>query len=290
MKRYHSYYDGSLIYSENNYVVIKDKTIVLDEILTDHFALIKRLLRKDIHFVKLYDRYIIICIKKKILIYEDFKLVKIIKLRGSRVLRNGVSFINNYMFFGDYISNKDRENVYIYKVNLNTLELNVFFTFNNVRHVHFIVQDKIYNDKLIVGTGDKDQESKILIIDVYNKEVEVLREGKQDYRAVSILQVDNYLIWGSDDPDDDNYIFRLDRFSKKLEKLKKIDGPAYYSAQDKKGYLYIASTIEDRKRHKAIIYISKDNGNSWEIYKKFKKDIWHTKYFGYGIVEFFDKH
>ena len=49
--------------------------------------------------------------------------------------------------------------------------------------------------------------------------------------------------------------------------------------------MFIATTIEDRKKHKAIIYKS-SNGVKWDKYIEFKKDLFHVKYFGYGTIEF----
>ncbi len=109
--------------------------------------------------------------------------------------------------------------------------------------------------------------------------------GSQAWRAVSLLQTDGCLIWGSDSEDEQNYIYRYDLSKKKLTKLFLIPGPAYYSTIDKKSIFYIGTTVEDRGRHKACIYRSVD-GTQWEQLRYFRKDIWHSKYFGYGTVEF----
>jgi hypothetical protein len=71
----------------------------------------------------------------------------------------------------------------------------------------------------------------------------------------------------------------------KLKKLKKIAGPAYYSTTTLNGEMYLATTVEDRKKHKAIIYSSK-HSSDWFVYEKFKKDPFHTMYFGYGVINF----
>jgi len=286
MLRYHEFKEKYIIYSKNNKIFLNDKIIEISGILSDKFDLLKRLLRNDIFFVKQFEDILVVCKKAKLLIYKDFKLEKEIPLKGSRILRNGFAKVDNYLFFGDYFSNKDRVPVNLYRVSLDTFEYEIFYQFNWIRHIHFVINDKKNPTNLIIGTGDLDSESGLYYLNLNDKTLIPIREGKQDYRAVSLLQVDNFFIWGSDDPNGENYIYKMDRDELKEKNLYKIDGPAYYSTMDKKGNLYIATTIEDRKRHKAIIYISEDNGDTWKIYKEFKKDIWSCKYFGYGVVEF----
>lgn len=116
-------------------------------------------------------------------------------------------------------------------------------------------------------------------------DLQKLGGGSQLWRAVSVLETDDGLIWGTDDPVGQNHLVKLRSKNGKLEKLKKIAGPAYYSATTASGEMGIATTVENRKKHRAIIYRSFD-GVNWSIYRKFKKDFLHSKYFGYGVVNF----
>ncbi|MGM0608814.1 MAG: hypothetical protein ACQESP_10395 [Candidatus Muiribacteriota bacterium] len=249
--------------------------------------ILKRLLRIGIFNVLEYKDMKIIVLKKKILISKSDGTTNKIKIdRGSRPLKNGVALLDGKLYYGDYWGNPNREPAYIYEVDLSSFEKKILFTFDWVRHIHCVQVDKYEKDCLLIGTGDSDSESGIYRLNVQTKELEVLAQGAQKYRTVSIIQTKEKFFYGSDDPDGENYIYAYDKSSCETKPLCKIEGPAYYSTVDKKGYMYIATTIEDRKRHRAIIYRSKEGGASWQEYREFKKDIWHTKYFGYGVIEF----
>lgn len=291
MKKYHFGNRDILVYSRGNHVYIEnDQSITrlhLKEVLPDTLSLIKRAMRSDIHNVIMCGDILIIVLKGKLLFFRYGKCIKELPLdRGKRPLRDGIVCLENQFFYGDYWMNPDRIEINIYKVDLSTFKKEIYFSFKHIQHIHFIQKDNFMNDSLLIGTGDKDSESGIYQLDTKTKKITTILEGSQKYRVVSVIQYKEYLIWGTDAPNNDNYIYRFDRKKKELECLKKIDGPAYYSTVTKKRYMYIATTVEDRKRHRAIIYESKDNGFTWTVYKKFKKDIWHCRYFAYGIIEF----
>ncbi|MCF8009192.1 MAG: hypothetical protein K9K32_05455 [Halanaerobiales bacterium] len=207
--------------------------------------------------------------------------------KGSKPLKDGITLYDKNLYYGDYWGNKYRIPVFIYKVNLEKFEKELFFVFKKIRHIHFVQHDKYNPGYLLVGTGDKDTECGIYKINIKNKKTKTIGEGSQQFRAVSIIQAKKYLFWGSDNPNGKNYIYIYDKTKRNVRPVKEIEGPAYYSTVDKNGYYYIATTIENRKKHKAIIYKSQDDGCTWQEFKKFKKDFWHCKYFGYGFIEFF---
>ena len=292
MKKLHCVKENKIVSSIGNLIQIgeqKGNTFSIDGVLSDNYSLIKRLIRNDIHAVKCFDGYFIVVVKGSIYIFKNKQKTAEIRIdKGSRPLRDGIAIIDNHMYYGDYWGNPDREAVNLYRVDLTTLDKEIFYRFETARHIHFVQKDTSTTDCLLVGTGDSDEESGIYQLNTKTKELVVLGAGSQKFRAVSMLQVDTMLFWGSDDPDGDNHIYSLDRLTNNLKQICAIEGPAYYSTINKLGHLFMATTIEDRNRHKAIIYRSVDNGLTWETFKQFKKDIWHVKYFGYGIVEFVD--
>jgi len=292
MKKYHCVKNNQLIYSDNNLIKNSEelKLIVnFNQTFLNSFSLLNRLQRKGIHNVKCIKNLLIIVIKGRILFYNNKELKKVFTInRGSRPLRQGIEILDENLYFGDYWGNPNRLPVNIYKINIKTFEKEIFYSFSQTRHIHFIQKDEQDTNSLFIGTGDSDHESGIYKLNTKTKELSIIAKGNQKFRAVSILQVNNKLFWGSDDPNGQNYIYSIDRDTNELSRIYKIEGPAYYSTINKNGEMFIATTIEDRKKHKAIIYSSSDDGKNWSIYKEFKKDIWHTKYFGYGIIEFID--
>jgi len=276
------------IYKEQQIENLSDTkvyNIIENKYVKYYFPLLNRLLRTGIHNIIPIEKGYIVVVKKRFLIYnENNQLVKVFDIpRGSRPLRNSICVEHNYLFFGDYWSNKKREKAHVYRLNLQTYKLEVILSLD-VRHIHFVVLDTKDN-QLIIGTGDEDNESIILSFNYKTKEKVIIGEGSQRYRAVSIIQHNELVIWGTDAPDEQNYIYSYNRKTKVLNCIRKVDGPVYYSTVTKSGVMYMATTIEDKKEHKAILYSSKD-GFEWIAIKEFVKDHWHEKYFGYGIIEF----
>lgn len=291
MKKYHYGNENVLVYSSGNHVYIENDKLTtqltLKEVLPDSLSLIKRAMRSDIHNAIMCKDILIIVLKGKLLFFKAGKLISDFPIdRGKRPLRNGIVCLENQFYYGDYWMNPDRIEANIYKIDLSTLKKEIFFSFKHIQHIHFVQKDNLFDGSLLIGTGDRDSESGIYQLDTKSKKLKTILAGSQKYRVVSLIQFREYLIWGTDAPNNDNYIYRFNRERKALECMIQIDGPAYYSTVTKKGYMYIATTVENRKRHQAIIYESKDNGVTWTVYKKFKKDIWHCRYFAYGIIEF----
>lgn len=291
MKKFHYADSEKMVYSEGNTVYIDtkgDKTAIrIKNVLTDWFTLFKRALRKGIHNVMLCHENIIVVVNRKILFYKANELKYEMNIaRGKRPLRQGMECINGKLFYGDYWMNPQRVPSHLYCVDLSNYKQEVFISFDYIQHIHFVQKDILLPNSLLIGTGDKDSECGLYQLDINTKKLITIAEGSQKVRAVSMLQYGVHLIWGSDAPDEDNYIYHFNRDTNKMNQLHKIEGPAYYSTMDANAYMYIATTVEYRDKHQAVIYRSCDNGLNWSEFKRFKKDIWDTHYFGYGIVEF----
>jgi len=287
-------YDGKRLFaSRGNRVYVSKKAeqweIVFQcdrNLLSDHSELYRRLVRGGIHHIIAHDNYVILVIRKRLVVIKDGKAFFELPIwKGYRPLRRGFTSVGDALYFGDYWGNPHREPVNIYKFSLSSGIIETFATLRGFRHIHFIIRNQWKDKTLLVGTGDRDEECGIFEFDLVNKQFTPIGRGSQIWRAVSALQSENFLYWGSDCPYIENHIFRYNRKAGRLDKLTKIDGPAYYSAMNKDGKMFIATTIEDRKIHRAIIYKS-DNGEKWEPFKEFRKDVWNEKLFGYGIIEF----
>ncbi len=250
-------------------------------------SLYNRLIRNGIHNVIPIDtETVVIVVKKRFLIFEKERLVAEVQIRnGSRPLRQGVLKRNGQIIYGEYWGNPNREPVSIYQFDPYRGNVEILLSLRNKRHIHFIKQDVYDQEKLLIGTGDKDHESTILSYDLDTGCLEVIGGGSQDWRAVSILQKGDYLYWGSDCPYKQNYIYRYNRHTNWLEKIQPIPGPAYYSAINSEGRMFLATTVERRRKHLAVIY-SSVNGVRWKEEKEWKKDILPEKLFGYGTIEF----
>lgn len=283
---------NGLVYSKGNKIYFDlngSNSLKIDTVLPDSLLLLKRLLRNGIHIVKECENILIVVVKKRILFFKNKQFLHETTInRGSKPLKQGVECLNGKMYYGDYWGNPEREAVHLYSVDLRTFQKEIVYSFSHARHIHFVQTDSINDRTLLIGTGDSDSESGLYQFSIDSGEMLTLAEGSQKFRAVSVLQENDQLIWGSDAPDEQNYIYRLNRITNKLETICEIDGPAYYSTKNSKDEMFMASTVEDRNKHNAMIYKSTDTGKSWSVYKTFIKDRWHPKYFGYGVIEFID--
>lgn len=289
------YYKNKIYSSIGNVIIVQEKGKSKGEKYLkvdglgrfNYFKLYNRALRHGIHnFYKINDSIDCITVKGRILFYKNKKLLNILVLEnGSRPLRNGIVYKDEYIIYSEYYGNKNRDPINLYKYKFIEDRKKILYTFDNIRHIHFIQQDINNPNSIYIGTGDLDEECGVYKFDLINFDIRKIGGGSQIWRAVSILQNEKMLYWGTDDPDGRNYIMKYDLQENTLERIQEIDGPAYYSTITKNNDMFIATTIEDRKRHRAIIYKSLD-GEKWDEHMEFKKDIFHTKYFGYGLVEF----
>lgn len=263
------------------YMKIEDLNIL------NYFDLYNRLLREGIHnFYKINDDIDAVVLKGQILFYKNKKLLnRVIIEKGSKPMRKGILFKEDRIIYSEYYNNENREPVHVYEYDFFNNKRSIIYTFTNIRHIHFIQQDKTDENIVYIGTGDLDHESGIYKFNIKNKKIGEIGVGSQIWRAASLLQSGDYLIWGMDSPEVEPYIVRYNLNNKKLEKLKKIEGPAYYSTINKKGTMFIGTTVENRRKHKSILYKS-ENGIKWDEINKYKKDMFHLKYFGFGKIEF----
>ncbi len=289
------YYKGTIYSSIGNRIVIdrgthpRSETYLKIEKLSilNCSQLYNRLFRHGIHgFYKIDDSIDCVVIKGEILFYKDKKLLNSIVLEnGSRPLRQGIVYDADHIIYNEYHGNKNRDPVHVYKYYFKKNRKEVLYAFNGIRHIHFIQKSIKEPDSLFIGTGDLDNECAIYKYDLSTRKMDKLGGGSQTWRAVSILEVKDKLVWGTDDPYNQNYLVKLNQSNGELETIQEIAGPAYYSTTTLNGDMYIGTTVEDRTMHRALIYHSVD-GEHWTLFRQFKKDILHSKYFGYGVVDF----
>ena len=188
--------------------------------------------------------------------YKNSEIKKVnTKGRKFRVLRSGCAFDNeNSVFFGEYLKNEKREPVNIYKFDMINGNINIVYTFENgaVRHIHGIFYDK-FSDRLWVVTGDDLNECKIISTKDRFKTIEVLGEGDESWRCVSLIFTKNYIYYGTDSEFQQNFLYRVCKKTRNRKKLSEVNGPVYYSKL-KGNNIFFATTAELRRRDKGSIY------------------------------------
>jgi hypothetical protein len=170
------------------------------------------------------------------------------------------------IYLGEYSLNKERNAVRLWRSDDDGLTWHPVHTWpsGTVRHIHFVQFDP-YEQLIWVGTGDDDSECHIVLSQDGGVSFEAIGGGSQVWRAVSVLFTPEAILWGTDigigHDDQSNYLVRWDRSMRVAQRLMRIDGPAYYSAQTSLGILAIGTAVERGKNEKdgrVHLYWTKD--------------------------------
>lgn len=208
--------------------------------------------------------------------------------RGNRPM-NVCEDKNGFLYFGEYFSNPERNQVHIFKSTDAGSSWEVCYTFpeNTIRHIHGIFYDE-YEDLVWFATGDLDSESIIGNTSNSFKSVNIVKQGKQIYRTVQLLFYKEFIIYGTDTEYEKNYIYRLDRKDYKEYCLKEIQGSVLSSVNSLSGHAAISTAVEPSEVNLdtfSHIWLSLD-GLEWKEMLKYEKDSLNPKYFQYGRVKF----
>lgn len=268
-----------------------------------YIRLFERLFRSEPRCTEKLDEHrYVICFLHNIWLL-DIKKKELNELQTSRKgFSNPLNFSSDgqYVYWGEYGDNYQRDSVKIYRVSLNMI-IDVIYEFpkNSIRHIHNIIWDK-ENRHFYILTGDIEKASGIYIATEDWSEVKAVLTGQQDYRAVVGFPYKNGLIYATDSVSEDNYIYLLQ--DGKVKALCPFPGSCIYGTQTK-DYFVFASTVEPpegrgflnmftyklgkgiKDRYSHLIIVNKSNLEIREILKV-KKDIWPMKLFQYGSLTF----
>jgi len=252
---------------------------------------VQRLLRFLVYnVVKLPDQRLFVTFDKAIGCFSDggFELVHGLR-RPCRVLRGACAACpDGTVYFGEYLSNSERDGVHIYRYAPGSQELEVAYRFppGAVRHVHGIYYDP-HGRALWCLTGDRGRECRVSVSRDGFRTLDVVGEGDETWRCVSALFTEDGIYYGSDGEFERNQLYRIERSSGRRDVLGPLDGPVYYSAalgQD----LFFAVTAElcpsQEGRSATLWHVSRTQGPSRVV--SFEKDKLPVRYFLPGTLHF----
>ena len=210
------------------------------------------------------------------------------------------------LLFGEYWGNLGKEEVNIYNYSNGTVEKKYTFAPGTIQHVHSITFDS-QRDRVLICTGDTDEESAIWeTYDDFKNVVPIVR-GAQCYRSCDAYPVEGGILYATDTPLRDNGIYYYDEKKGQSQLIYEMPGPCIYSIRKKNtdgnaNYVFATSVEPDsslptwrycitnklgngvKSRHVCIIAGNKETG-----FKKIcslKKDIWPMWLFQFGNVSF----
>ena len=115
--------------------------------------------------------------------------LSLIKQEVFKILNNGLSSDGEYIYYGEYFSNNNRDDkVNIYRFSKKTFENKIVYSFppKSIRHVHGIYKDP-FTKYFYVLTGDLPNECGIYISKDKFKTLELVGGGDESWRAVSLV-------------------------------------------------------------------------------------------------------
>lgn len=215
----------------------------------------------------------------------------------------GVSSVDDGIYFGGYLGNREKKPVSIYKrTGKDKWEVVYIFPQAVINHVHAIVNDP-YRDCLWIFTGDFDEASAIWkVTDNFNN-VERVCCKDQKYRGCVVFALPEGLLYATDAPFADDFIYLMNPADYSVKTIAPIDGSCIYGCQWKEKYVF-STTVEGdgrntsrmefyfgRKRGAGIKdeYVHMYCGNLKEGFKenyKEKKDRLPYYTFQFGVFKF----
>lgn len=259
--------------------------------LAANFRLAQRLLRFQVtNIIPLAGKNLFITFDKTVGIVRDGKYQPLKGLvRPCRVLRAACA-INEKgdIYFGEYLANTERGEmrIYRYKNGSDALEIAHTFPPDSIRHIHGIYFDK-FSDSLFCLTGDDDNECQIICSSNGFKTTEIIGQGDETWRAVSILFDENNYFYGMDAEFRANLIYKANRQTLERKSLGEVNGTVFYSKKIGTD-LFFTTTAENAPSQTenvaALWHI--DEHDNCERLASFKKDGWHTSLFQFGTIHF----
>lgn len=259
--------------------------------LAANFRLAQRLLRFQVtNIIPLSEDNLFITFDKSVGVIRNGKYQTLKGLiRPCRVLRAACAVDEKGdVYFGEYLANAERGEMRIYKYSNGSDALEIAYTFppNSIRHIHGVYFDK-FSGSLFCLTGDDENECQFVRSNDGFQTTEIVGQGDETWRAVSILFDENNFFYGMDAEFRANLIYKLDRKTLERKSLGEVNGTVFYSKKVGAD-LFFTTTAENAPSQTenvaALWHI--DENEKLERISSFKKDRWHTTLFQFGTIHF----
>jgi len=181
------------------------------------------------------------------------------------------------LYAGEYFYNTQREPVYIYSSSDEGRTWSVAYAFpaRAIRHIHAITYDPI-RQGLLVLTGDLDHESKVLFTADGLRTLQVLTEGGQRSRAVSIVPTYDGFYLPTDTPFEQNYVQFLSNDGS-LQRRCPIAGSCLATCRVG-SWSFFGTAVEPSPVNRdpcAVLYGTLD-GVEWQVVARWPVDFWSS--------------
>lgn len=227
------------------------------ERLLSHSKLIRQGLRLGIHhLIPLKNGTFLVSLKKRILILSASGecLHEFSGYQGNKPAHRGICVTpDGAIFLGEYTINLNHRNeTRLFRSSDGGKRFECILAFpRTIRHIHFIQYD-VYDHCLWLGTGDLDEECKLMRSDDNGDTWQQIGGGNQNWRTVGIVPNPEALYWGTDAGSvaEPNYLIRMPRSSGKLEILSELEGPCHGNSKLKDESVVFSSGVEGGENEK----------------------------------------
>ena len=214
-------------------------------------------------------------------------------------------FTDGYVY-GDYWGNVNKECVDVNRLTADGSKILFQFAPGEIQHIHSIDVDEKTN-RVLICTGDTDEESGIWEAFDDFKSVKPLLRGSQKYRSCGAYITQKGILYATDTPLCDNGLYLFDETEQRLSLIYEMPGPCIYTTKIKKAdgtdvYIFATSVEPDsslptrwyrltyrlgsgvKTRYTHIIAGNLEDG--FQDVAQFKKDILPMWLFQFGNVQF----
>lgn len=217
----------------------------------------RQMLREGYHHMQvLKDQSILVTARKKTYIFNPNGTIRntFTGYLGNKPASQGICVTpDGTIFFGEYTVNVQHTNdTHLYRSTDNGQSFQVILTFpKTIRHIHFIKYDP-YEKCIWLGTGDADDEAKLMRSDDNGDTWTTIGEGSQQWRAIGVCFTEDALVWGTDagSVPDQNHINVMDRETHEMHSICEVEGPCHGSASFSDGRIMISTGVEGGENEK----------------------------------------
>lgn len=185
------------------------------------------------------------------------------------------------IFYSEYSLNLDRtrpSGVYFSNDNGESFRQTYEFLPGDIKHTHFIQWDP-FAECLWMGTGDANEESRLLTCVNDGETWEVIGAGSQLWRTIGLVFTPEAVYWGTDAGLDagktPNHIVRWDRQARRAETLQEIQGPCHGITQMVDGSILLSTGVERGQNElDGQSHLWWGTGGNFHEIAAWDKDIW----------------
>lgn len=202
--------------------------------------------------------------------------------------------------WGDYGPNAEHDSINIYGLTKDS-KVETIYSFKNgqVRHIHNIIPK--LSGGYYIFTGDQEKGAGIYKANISFDQVEPVKIGQQQYRAVIGFDTPKGLLYATDAVNEKNYVYLFDGKGEP-QKICALNGSCIYGTEFQ-GKYYFSTTVEPDENNRGVTsWISSKRGDGIlsddvqvikldismksEVIMTLKKDAYPMKLLQYGAVQF----